>query len=146
MATDINEEVSNAYNAAKQALNDDLKQNLYNATQARTQAYRQLMNNANARHAMYSGAPAGAKMAYDQSTYLPNIHKMAVTAMEKYDENQEAWDKYMAYVQQLNEQANYYNNLASQAQAQTQAMSKTIAGLTQKPTNKDSVYSDFSGN
>ena len=31
MATNINEEVSNAYNAAKQALNDDLKQNFYNA-------------------------------------------------------------------------------------------------------------------
>ena len=80
MALDINEQVSNAYNAAKQALNDDLKQNLYNATKARVQAFRQINNNANASHSLYSGAPAGMQMNYDQQTYIPNIGKLATMA------------------------------------------------------------------
>ena len=143
MALDINEQVSNAYNAAKQALNDDLKQNLYNATKARVQAFRQINNNANANHSLYSGAPAGMQMNYDQQTYIPNIGKMAVNALTKQEENQEKWDKYMAYIKELQDQANYYNNLTSQIP------SSTGAGYTTPPNTSetsDSAKKEFSGN
>ena len=118
MALDINEQVSNAYNAAKQALNDDLKQNLYNATKARVQAFRQINNNANASHSLYSGAPAGMQMNYDQQTYIPNIGKLATNALSKQEENQEKWDKYMAYIKELQDQANYYNSKANSINSQ----------------------------
>lgn len=113
MATDINEQVSNMYNAAKQALNDDLRQNFYNAAISRNMAFRKLNNSANAKHAMYSGMPAATQMSYDQDTFLPGTASMAQQALAKQKENQDAWDEYMAYIKQLNEQANYYNNLAS---------------------------------
>lgn len=111
MATDINEQVKNAFNAAKQALNDDLKQNFYNAAQARNYAFRQLNNNANARHSLYSGTPAAAQMQYDQQTYLPGAAAMAERAIQKQLENQDKWDQYMEYIKKLNDQTNYYNNL-----------------------------------
>ena len=113
MATDINEQVSNMFNAAKQALNDDLKQNFYNAAIKRNTAFRQLNNSANAKHALYSGLPAGQQMAYDRDTFLPGTASMAQRALAKQQENQEAWDEYMAYIKQLNDQANYYNGLAA---------------------------------
>ena len=113
MATDINEQVSNMYNAAKQALNDDLRQNFYNAAVNRNQAFRKLNNNANAKHAMYSGMPAATQMSYDQDTFLPGVASMAQKALAQQKENQDAWDEYMAYIKELNEQANYYNSLAN---------------------------------
>lgn len=113
MALDINEQVANAYEAAKRALNDDLKQNLYNATQARVQAFRQLNNQANSQHAMYSGVPSGSQMRYDQDTYIPNIGTLATNALAKQEQNQEKWDKYMEYIKGLQEQANYYNSQAN---------------------------------
>ena len=137
MATDINEQVSNAFNAAKQALNDDLKQDLYNATIARTTAYRQLNNSANAQHAMYSGAPAGAQAQYDSSTYLPGIATAAQQALSKYETNQETWDEYMEYITELNEQADYYNNLANELTSKTTGTTSgtsTSAGFSSNPT------------
>ena len=119
MATDINQEVSNMYNAAKQALTDDLKQNYYNAAVARNNAYRQLNNNANANHVLYSGVPAATQMQYDAQTFIPNIATMAQQAIQKQQENQETWDKYMSYVKELDEQANYYNNLANNLNSQS---------------------------
>ena len=118
MALDINQQVANAYDAAKQALNDDLKQNLYNATQARVQAFRQLNNKANAQHAMFSGMPSGLQMQYDSSTYIPNINTLANNALQKQEQNQEQWDKYMDYVNQLREQADYYNSKANEINSQ----------------------------
>lgn len=114
MATDINEQISNMYRAAQAALNDDLKQNFYSAVQARNTAFRQLNNSANARHAMYSGMPAASMAQYDASTLLPGASSMAMTAIKRQTENQEQWDKYMAYVKDLNEQADYYNKAANQ--------------------------------
>ena len=134
MAKDINEEVSNAYNAAKQALNDDLKQNLYNATQARMTAYRQINNNANARHALFSGVPMGEQMQYDAQTYIPNIATMATKAMTKQEENQEKWDKYMEYIKKLQEQADYYNKKASSIRNQI-PKGTSGGGFSFKPTD-----------
>jgi hypothetical protein len=114
MAQDINEQVSNMFNAAKQALNDDLKQNFYNAAINRQTAFRQLNNNANAKHALYSGLPAATQMAYDRDTFLPGTASMAQKALAKQKENQDAWDEYMEYMDKLNEQANYYNGLANE--------------------------------
>lgn len=117
MAQDINEQVSNMFNAAKQALNDDLKQNFYNAAVNRQTAFRQLNNAANYNHALFSGAPAAAQMTYDRDTFLPGTASMAQQALAKQKENQDAWDEYMTYMDQLNEQANYYNNLANETKA-----------------------------
>lgn len=114
MATDINEQVANAYEAAKQALNDDLTLNYYNAANTRLQAFRQLNNNANANHALYSGAPMGAQMQYDQGTFLPNAATLATQAIAKQQENQEVWDKYMEYVKELNSKANEYRSKAKE--------------------------------
>lgn len=146
MATDINEQVSNAYNAAKQALNDDLRQQLYNATQARNQAFRQLNNKANANHAMYSGAPAGMQMQYDQQSYLPGIATAATQAMEKYKTNQENWDKYMEYIEQVNEQANYYRNLTSQLNPSGSAVGTTSSAGSKSGAPSGSSYQTFAGN
>lgn len=144
MAIDINEQVANAYNAAKQALNDDLKQNLYNATQARVQAFRQINNQANAQHSLYSGAPTGAQMQYDQSTYIPNIGKMAVSALSKQEENQEKWDQYMAYIKQLQDEANYYNSKANDIN--NRIPYSTAGGLTTNPRAEGGFASGQGGN
>lgn len=159
MATDINEELSNIYNQAKMAINDDLKQNFYNAAQARTQAFRQLNNKANAQHALYSGMPAATQMQYDQSTYLPGTATMVTNAIAKQQSNQEQWDNYMEYVNQLNEQADYYNNLANEANSKSgdikslqskltqTGATQGAAGLSTKPTSSSSgnAYTDFGG-
>lgn len=134
MATDINEEVSNAYNAAKQALRDDLKQNFYNAAQARMTAFRQINNNANASHALYSGAPAAAQMQYDSNTYVPGLGTALVSAIKKQEENQKTWDDYMDYVNELNSQADYYNSLAGQLNSGASAYGNAVAGFSNKPT------------
>lgn len=134
MATNINEEVSNAYNAAKQALNDDLKQNFYNAAQARMTAFRLINNTKNANHSLYSGAPAAAQMQYDSNTYIPGLGTALVKAVEKQEENQKTWDDYMDYINKLNEQANYYKNLANQANSAASAYGKAVAGYKEKPT------------
>lgn len=147
MATDINEQVSNAYNAAKQALNDDLKQDLYNATTARTTAFRQINNTANAKHALYSGTPAGAQMQYDSGTYLPGIATAAQQALKKFETNQETWDEYMDYVGQLNEQANYYNNLANELKNKTGSTNTNGSTYTNaKAGYSYDVTNGFAGN
>ena len=148
MATNINEEVSNAFNAAKQALNDDLKQNFYNAAQARMTAFRQINNNANANHALFSGVPAAQQMQYDASKYVPGLGTALVTSLEKQEKNQETWDKYMKYVSGLNAEADKYKNLASQLNSAAQQYGSATAGLKSIPTgNINSEYSsqgDFS--
>ena len=141
MAIDINEQVSNAYTAAKQALNDDLKQQLYSATQARNEAYRKINNNANAQHAMFSGVPTGGQMQYDAGTYLPSIASMATTAMEKYKSNQENWDQYMAYIKQLNDQAAYYNSQAAKLKSATGHVGTSNSGFTEDMSASSSFAS-----
>lgn len=133
----MNEELANIYNSAKAAIADDLKNNLYNATEARVQAFRQLNNNANAKHALYSGMPSATQMQYDRETYLPNAATMAVKALAKQQQNQENWDSYMNYVKELNEQADYYNNLANQLGGATSQYQKATAST-------NSAYSNFS--
>ena len=141
MATNINEEVSNAYEAAKQALNDDLKQNFYNAAQARMTAFRQINNNKNANHSLYSGAPAAAQMQYDASTYVPGLGTALVKSIEKQEENQKTWDDYMEYIKKMNEQANYYKGLAAEANNAAAGLRKgaasygeAVAGYKNVPT------------
>lgn len=116
---DASQQLSNLFNAAKQAINDDLKQNYYNAAQNRNYAFRQLNNNANARHAMFSGAPMGAQMQYDRNTYLPSAATLAEKAIQKQLDNQDIWDRYMEQIKQYEDQANYYNNLANKVAGQS---------------------------
>jgi hypothetical protein len=142
MATNINEEVSNAYDAAKQALNDDLKQNFYNAAQARMTAFRQINNNKNASHSLYSGAPAAAQMQYDANTYVPGLGTALVKSLEKQEQNQQTWDKYMAYVKNLNAEAAKYRNAAAQADSATYNYTNAVAGFKNKPTGN--INSDYS--
>lgn len=130
MASDINEQVSNMFNAAKQALNDDLRQNFYNAAINRNTAFRQLNNSANANHALFSGAPAGQQMTYDRDKFLPGLATMATKALAKQQENQEAWDKYMAYIKGLDEQANYYKNLTYSTNKEINEKYKQYAGYS----------------
>lgn len=160
MATDINEELSNIYNQAKMAINDDLKQNFYNAANARNQAFRQLNNKANAQHALYSGMPAATQMQYDQQTYLPGTATMVTNAIAKQQSNQEQWDNYMDYIAELNKQADYYNNLANEAnnksgeiqglQDKLNSVGNTqgAAGMSSKPSTQSSnnAYTNFGGN
>ncbi len=110
----MDQELENIYNSAKSAISDDLRQNYYRAAQNRTQAFRQINNKANRYHAMFSGMPAANQMQYDQQTYLPQMKSLALQAINQQQQNQEAWDKHMAYVSQLNAQADYYNKLAAQ--------------------------------
>jgi hypothetical protein len=146
MATNINEEVSNAYNAAKQALNDDLKQNFYNAAQARMTAFRQINNNANANHALFSGVPAAQQMQYDASKYVPGLGTALVTSLEKQEKNQETWDKYMKYVSGLNAEADKYKKLAGQLNTATGQYGTAIAGLKSIPTGNINKISGGGGN
>lgn len=143
MATNINEEVNNAYNAAKQALNDDLKQNFYNAAQARMTAFRQINNNKNASHSLYSGAPAAAQMQYDAEKYVPGLGTALVRSLEKQEQNQQTWDKYMAYVKGLNAEADKYRKAAAEAQQGAYNYSNATAGFTNKP-DSTKISTDFS--
>lgn len=143
MATNINEEVSNAFNAAKQALNDDLKQNFYNAAQARMTAFRQINNSANGRHALFSGLPAAQQMQYDASTYVPGLGTALIKSLEKQEDNQQTWDKYMKYVSGLNAEADKYKKAAAQANAAAYNYTNATAGFTKKP-NSSNISTDFS--
>ena len=120
----MQEQLSNIYKEAQKALTDDLRTNFYNAVQARTQAFRQLNNNANSNHSLFSGAPAAAQMRYDEQNLFPNTNKMALQAISKQQQNQESWDSYMEYVGKLNEQANQYNAEAAKLNSAAQAFSR----------------------
>lgn len=108
-----NQELTNIYNQAKKAIGDELQTNLYNATQGRRNAFRKLNNKANYYHSMFSGMPTGMQMQYDESTYLPGIKSAVTTALAKQRQNQQAWDQQVEYINNLNAQADYYNNLAN---------------------------------
>lgn len=120
MATQLQEQVSNIYNEAQKALSDDLRQNFYNAVENRTQAFRELNNKANYNHSLFSGAPAGAQMQYDQKTLFPNTNSMAQQAIYKQQQNQESWDEYMKYIEDLNRQAAEYMQKAQELQSAQQ--------------------------
>lgn len=147
----MNEELANIYKEAQKAVADDLRQNFYTAVQNRTQAFRQLNNTANARHALYSGAPAASQMQYDQGTLFPTTNTAAVKALAKQQENQESWDSYMEYIQNLNEQAAYYNNLANSI-GSTPSNSSSSSNNTYSNNSKASSTADqgianaFAGN
>ena len=109
----MNEELANIYKEAQKAVADDLQNNFYNAVNARTAAFRNLNNKANARHSLYSGMPAASQMQYDQGTLFPGTNSMALRAIQKQEQNQESWDSYMEYIKNMNEHAAYYNNAAN---------------------------------
>lgn len=124
----MNEELSNIYKEAQKALTDDLRQDFYNAVEARTQAYRKINNSANANHALFSGAPAGSQMQYDQTTMLPNTNSMALQALQRQQQNQENWDSYMSYIQDLNDKAAELAAKAAEAnKASTEYQNATYA-------------------
>lgn len=109
----MNQELDNIFNSAKKAMADDLRLQYYNAAQERNFYFRQLNNKANRQHAMFSGVPAGQQMTYDKYTFLPGMATRITQAINQQQENQAAWDKQMAYIKNLNAQADYYNNLAN---------------------------------
>ena len=92
----MNQELDNIFNSAKQAMADDLRLNYYNAAQERNFYFRQLNNKANRQHA-----------------FLPGMATRVTQALNQQKENQAAWDKQMAYIKNLNAQADYYNKLAN---------------------------------
>lgn len=118
----MQEQLSNIYKEAQKALTDDLRTNFYNAVQSRTQAFRQLNDKANMSHALFSGAPAGAQMQYDEKTLFPGTATMAQQAISKQQQNQESWDAYMEYVSKLNEQAAQYAAQAQKLNAATNSL------------------------
>lgn len=97
--------IQNIFNQAKLALNNDANTKLYNTMQARTQAFRQLNQKANAKHAMFSGMPAATQMQYDASTTIPTGVKIVADAVGKMKTNQDAWNEYAKYVDELNSQS-----------------------------------------
>lgn len=109
----MNAQLENMFKQAKAAVADDLKVNFYNAAEKRQQAFRQLNNQANAQHAMFSGVPAGAQMQYDRDTFLPGVSTLAVQAFAKQKEMQENWDEVMQYIKDLNSQAAAYQKAAN---------------------------------
>lgn len=120
----MQEQLSNIYKEAQKALTDDLRTNFYNAVQARTQAFRQLNDRANYNHSLFSGVPTATQMQYDQGTLLPGTNSLAQQAIAKQQSNQENWDKYMEYVQQLNAQAQEYAKATQELNSATEAFSR----------------------
>lgn len=137
----MQEQLANIYKEAQKALSDDLRQNFYDAVNARTYAFRQYNNKLNKNHALFSGAPTGVQMQYDMKTLFPNTNAAAVQAIARQQSNQESWDEYMDYVQKLNDQAAYYNNLASSLHYQPQ---EVTPGST-STTKNSSGYAQESG-
>ena len=145
----MQEQLANIYKEAQKALSDDLRQNFYDAVNARTLAFRQYNNKLNKNHALFSGAPTGVQMQYDMNTLFPNTNAAAVQAIAKQQSNQESWDEYMEYVTDLNNQAAYYNNLAASTgyQPQTQATGsnstyKNSSAYAEKD-EKPSIFDSF---
>lgn len=120
----MQEQLQNIFANAQKAVADDLRQNFYNAVEARTQAFRQLNNKANYNHSLFSGRPAAAQMQYDRDTLLPGTATMAQQAIAKQAQNQESWDTYMEYVKKLNDQAAQYNSAAQNLNSQTGLLSQ----------------------
>lgn len=101
----MDQSLQNIFTQAKTALTDDLKGNLYQAVQARQSAFRQLNNKANAQHMMFSGMPMALQAQYDAGTFIPQGSKMVIDSLQKQQSNQDKWDEYMRYVQDINSKA-----------------------------------------
>ena len=96
------EVLQNIFNQAKLALSNDARTKLYNTMQNRTTAFRQINQQANARHAMFSGMPAAMQMQKDASFTIPTGVKIVSDAAQQMQQNQEAWNEYLNYVKKLN--------------------------------------------
>lgn len=143
MANNITEEIANAYDAAKRALDDDLMTKFYSAAETRRQAFRQLNNTANKNHALFSGAPAAMQMSYDSNTYLPGIASLAEKAIETQVQNQETWDQYMEYVKDLNSKAQTLRDTANNMnQVMGNSNVSTSGGSSSVP--EGSAYTEYS--
>lgn len=153
MAIDATEQLNSMYKEAQKALQQELRQNLYDAAQNRNQAFRQLNNNANAGHALYSGVPAAQQMQYDEQTFLPGTATMVQKAINQQINNQQSWDEYMEYVNKLNEQAAELENATKDVTSATPTNTTTAGGLSTNPQKKEtsttnsssSVVQDFAG-
>lgn len=91
------------FQAAQAALKGDAKQILSSGVQARQQSFRQINNQANARHMMFSGAPKAAQMQYDAGTFIPTMASSIVEGITRQAQNQESWDKFAQGIKELNE-------------------------------------------
>lgn len=126
MAIEVSEQLNTMYAEAQKAINQDLRQNFYDAAQTRNQAFRQMNNQANASHSLYSGAPAGMQMQYDQNTFLPGTATLAQQAINRQINNQQSWDEYMEYLKQVNEQIAEYQKQTSNLNSNTEAINNAV--------------------
>lgn len=130
MATDINEQINTMYKEAQKAIQQDLRQNFYDAAQTRNQAFRQLNNQANASHSLYSGAPAAMQMQYDEQTFLPGAATLAQQAINRQVNNQQSWDEYMQYIKEINDQIAEYEKATSKLNSNTSQITGDQSGNT----------------
>lgn len=102
----MNEQIlKNIFDQAKLAISNDARTKLYNSMQMRTNAFRQINQKANARHALFSGAPAAQMMQHDSTTTMPNGVRLVLDATQRMQQNQEMWDKQMEFIKDMNKQA-----------------------------------------
>ena len=99
-----NQVVKNIFNQAKLALGLDAKTQLYNMAQGRTQAFRNINQQANARKAMFSGMPAAMQMQHDATVTIPTGVNIVANTAQKMQQNQEQWDQYAKYIKELESQ------------------------------------------
>lgn len=93
--------LQNIFNQSKLALGLDAKTQLYNLGQARTQGFRQINQQANARKAMFSGMPAAMQMQQDATVTIPRGVGIVAGAAQKMQQNQEQWNQYAKYIKEL---------------------------------------------
>lgn len=98
-----NQVVQNIFNQAKLALGLDARTQLYNMAQARTQGFRKINQQANARKAMFSGMPAAMQMQQDATVTIPTGVNIIANTAQKMQQNQEQWDQYAKYIKELQE-------------------------------------------
>ena len=96
-----NQVLQNIFNQSKLALGLDAKTQLYNLAQGRTQAFRRINQQANARGAMFSGMPAAMQMQQDATVTIPTGVNVIANAAQKMQENQEQWNQYAKYIKEL---------------------------------------------
>ena len=99
-----NQVVKNIFDQAKLALGLDAKTQLYNMAQGRTQSFRQINQQANARKAMFSGMPAAMQMHHDATVTIPTGVNIVANTAQKMQQNQEQWDQYAKYIKELESQ------------------------------------------
>lgn len=102
--------LDNIFNQSKLALGLDAKTQLYNLAQSRTQGFRKINQQANARKAMFSGMPAAMQMQQDATVTIPTGVNIVATAAQKMQQNQEQWNEYAKYIKELESKTKELND------------------------------------